>query len=399
MVKRMDEFSGGDLPEEYAALGDRAQVMAEVVTLVEQIRVANKKLGDAFVSAGLPGREWRDPDCALAPLSDSLPDVTLDELLTRLAEFAAGTGPHWLHGGIAEIARFNDEASILCETVRALRILAQRQRMLPARQRGDLPILRALGDVRIGTQLDRMTAALRDLEALAPFIAPVAPEDWAQPPLASELEPAPAPARRRKAAPAPPAAAGFASAFAPSAPPTSLTPQVMPGVSVRNAPPAVPSPAPRPRNISRRVTAAMIGMATQARAMSERLEPRKWLVVAATVVVLAAATGVLGLLVHEQSSALSTSNLVVSPTHLALTCTGKSASANLALRDTATTPLTWTAQSSGDLTLSATHGTLKQGASATLSIKVRTARAAQGTLTFTSAQGNTDVAYTISCGK
>jgi hypothetical protein len=385
----MDKYSTDKLPDEYAALGDPVQVMAEVLTIVEQVRASNKKLGDAFVSAGLAGREWRGRDCELAVLSDQLPDVTLDALLTRLAEFAAGTGPHWLRGGIADIERFNDEASILSETLRALRIVAQRQRMLSLRQRGTLPMQRALGDARVGTQLDRIAAALRDLESLAPYIAPPDPDAWMRPPLASEP------------APAAPVGAGYASAFAPSAvpaPDTSLTPHVLRAVPARTDPfgQKQKTLGIRQRTRSRRLTAAMASVATQARAVGERLEPRKWLVVAMTAIVLAASTAFVGLLVHNGGTA-SASQLAATPAHLSLTCAGRGATASLTLRDTGSGSLTWSTKPPSALTLSATQGTLKQGATAQLTVKVHTSRPAQGTLTLASALGNATVAYTITC--
>jgi hypothetical protein len=393
------------LPEEYAALGDRVQVMVEVVELVDRVRAANDKLGDALVSAGLPARDWLSPHCDLPLLSDQLPDATLDALITRLAEFTAGTGPTWLRGGLAEIERFNEEASILDEVVRALRLVAQRQRMLPARQRGDLAMLRALGDGRVGTQLDRMSAALRDLESLAPYIAPLDPNAWTRPPLAPEPKPGPAA----------PVASGFASAFAPPAAPasapapasaTSLTPHVV------RAMPAPTDPAVhkslgirqknlsrgvRQKNLSRRLTAAVAGVATQARAVGERLEPQKWMVVAVTAVVLAAATGVVGLLVREQATQ-SPSYLTVTPASLTLTCAGNGATASLTVHDTGSADLAWSVQPAAALTLSATGGTLKHGASFTFRVQAHSSHSARGTLTFTSMLGNAPVAYTVTCG-
>jgi hypothetical protein len=386
-VTGMDKYSTDKLPDEYAALGDPVQVMAEVLTLVEQVRVSNKKLGDAFVSGGLAGREWRGRDCELALLSDQLPDVTLDALLTRLAEFAAGTGPHWLRGGIADIERFNDEASILSETLRALRIVAQRQRMLPLRQRGSLPMQRALGDARVGTQLDRIAAALRDLEALAPYIVPPDPDAWTRPPLAPEPAPA-APVGARVASPfAPPAA---------PAPDTSLTPHVLRAVPARTDPfgQKQKTLGIRQRTMSLRLTAAMASVATQARAVGERLEPRKWLVVAVTAVVLAASTAFVGLLVRNGGTAFA-SQLTTTPARL--TCAGRGATASLTLRDTGSGSLTWSTKPPSALTLSATQGTLKQDATAQLTVKAHTSRPAQGTLTFTSALGDATVAYSITC--
>ncbi|HLJ82195.1 MAG TPA: hypothetical protein VKT52_11960, partial [Ktedonobacterales bacterium] len=115
----MDEYEQNDLgaaPDDedaYEALNDPRRVMMEVVALVEELHRATTRLGDAIAAAGLPARTWRDADCRLLLLADQFPDITLDALITRLAEFAAGMGPDWLHGSREDIARFTDEASIL----------------------------------------------------------------------------------------------------------------------------------------------------------------------------------------------------------------------------------------------------------------------------------------------
>src|SRR5579885_238105 len=70
------------------ALNDPRQVMMEVLGLVEDLRLASNRLGDAIVAGGLSAREWRSPDARLATLSDQFPDITVDDLITRLAEFA-----------------------------------------------------------------------------------------------------------------------------------------------------------------------------------------------------------------------------------------------------------------------------------------------------------------------
>src|SRR5262249_14736936 len=101
-----------DLSEEYAALRDPRQVMPE----------ASAQIGNAIATAGLTAREWRSADARLRPLSEQLPNVTFDDLITRAAEFAAGTGPFWLHGGPEEIEQFIGEVELLNDAFRPLRV-------------------------------------------------------------------------------------------------------------------------------------------------------------------------------------------------------------------------------------------------------------------------------------
>src|SRR5262249_52992313 len=147
----MGNFTDGELSEDYAALGDPRQVMAETIRLLGELHRATTRLGDTIAAAGFPARQWRSLEADLAQLPGELPEITLDTLLTRLAEFAAHTGPHWLHGDDEELARFHEEVSVLYEAVRPLRAFAQRQRMLRPRERGREPLWRALGDLRVGT--------------------------------------------------------------------------------------------------------------------------------------------------------------------------------------------------------------------------------------------------------
>ena len=111
----MDERVTGELPDEdeYAALSDPPQVMAEMLRLLDELRRTGKKLGDALEVAGLPGREWRSEDARLNLLSEQFPDISIDDLITRLAEFAAGHAPLWLRGDAGTIGRFRDEVEIL----------------------------------------------------------------------------------------------------------------------------------------------------------------------------------------------------------------------------------------------------------------------------------------------
>ncbi|HEV2461896.1 MAG TPA: hypothetical protein VGS80_26365, partial [Ktedonobacterales bacterium] len=93
----------------------------------------------------------------------------------------------------------------------------------------------------------------------------------------------------------------------------------------------------------------------------------------------------------------STTSLAASPANLVLTCHGKTSTLTLTLTDTGTSALTWSASAPTGLSLSATHGTLKPGASIKLTVRAITAKVAHGTLTIASDRGNAAVPYTVTC--
>ena len=402
-----DVVAGGP-PDEYAALADARQVMTEVLALVEDLHGASTRLGDALVGAGLPAREWRGADCRLLLLSDQFPDITLDDVVTRLAEFSAGMGPHWLHGGMEDIARFNEEASILYGVARPLRVVAQRLRMLPARERGDFPLERAIGDPRVGTPLDRVVALLRDLESLGSYIQPLTPEEWNPP--APNPAPNPAPQPWPAAAPASGQTAEWAPAQAAPDAAQSL-PQSL------QAPPPSPSPSPSPsasqalafRRLrdfmppagSRPISASpsrRMDWRSLVREAAAWLRPRKWLVLGITIMVLALGTALLALASQSGSpSPAVTSHLVAAPAKLTFACSGKGASLSVSLRNTGIRPLSWTAKAPAGLGLSTTHSTIQPKAAVAVQVHVTAAKAAKGTLTFTSNDGDASIPYTVTC--
>lgn len=388
----------GELPDEdeYAALDDPPRVMAEVLRLLDELRSTNKKLGDALEVAGLPGREWRSEDARLSLLSEQFPDISVDDLITRLAEFAAGHAPLWLRGDAGTIGRFREEVEILYGVLRSLRQMAQRQRMLPARDRGGLPLERALGDARVGTALDLAARDLRDLDSLGPFIAPLTPEEW------QTLDAAHPSATT--------AAAGVASggalppaAYAPPASSTPDTAPMAPGSGAGPASPASPTPPATPTHTRLRdfapprgeggaAQSVSIGSARAAALLRGALRPNKWWVVALAILTLASGTALLSLAARPAAG-----HLAASPARLTLTCAGKGTTAALTLRATGKGPITWSAQPATGIGLSAARGTLKPGASTTIQVAVRTAKAARGTLTFTSNDGTATVAYVVTC--
>ena len=419
-----DDNTGGGLGEdEYAALQDPRLVMPEVATVLAELHEGITQLGSAFVSAGVPAREWRSDDALLRPLGESLPDVTLDDLLTRAAEFAAGNGPYWLHGSTSEIEQFAAETALLSDAFRPLRVIAQRLLVLPPRERGALPIERALGDGRVGAKLDRVSRSLADLEALAPFMAPLSPDQWnaarrAAPPaqddqftepLPPELIPSPVPApaavqRPSTSLPSPPspplpsprarfatlAASPVAALFGRGSASSSAA------SAARQAPAAAAPRAYAPR--VRRLSQTLSGYAAQARERMQRIEPSRWMVVGLVALLLAVGTTVLALASRPDTSA-PPAPLAVSPATVTLTCTGKSSSATVTLEWTGTAATSWSAQQvPTGLGLSTGRGTLKPNTGIPITLHVTTRKAAHGTLTFAAGKQQASVAYTVSCG-
>ena len=161
------------LSGEYAALRDTPAVMRSAAGYLEELQGAVIRLGDAIEQGGMPGKLWRSDEADLATLGDIFPLITVDELITRLSQFASERGPAWLRGSMADLAAFRDEARILYDVVHALRVTAQRLRMSGGSGKSQLE--RAFSNARIGAPLDRVALLLETLDALGPFMAPISP--------------------------------------------------------------------------------------------------------------------------------------------------------------------------------------------------------------------------------
>lgn len=384
----MDGYTLDDLPEEYAALSDRREVMAEVVEALDSLRQCTRKLGDALVAAGLPARDWLGRGARLQLLDDTLPDVTLDDVITRLAEFSAGSGPDWLHGDLDALARFFDEVALLDDVVRALRLAAQRERMASVRQRSDLPMRRALGDARVGTQLDLLSRDLRDLVALAPYAAPLSPSEWAS----LEHDPNPMPATDVDP-PGPPQPRRLAS----SVPLRVSVPTPTQHTRLRDfaAPAQSGGLAARVPVLSQRLGQAVGRVRVQTRALAERISPRKWAALAGVAVTLILATALLSLTRSPAHPVVSP--LAASPSTLTLHCSARASPVKLTVRNGGKSDLSWSVAAPVGIQLSASRGNLKPGATTTLALSAHGAKLTTGTLTFTYAGGTTTVPYSVVC--
>ena len=358
--------------DEYDALNDPRQVMTEVLGLVEDLRQANHKLGDAIVASGLAARDWRSSDARLALLSDQFPDITVDELITRLSEFS-GLGPDWLHGGAEEIAHFNQEVEILYGVIQTLHVQAQRLRILPMRERANQPLERALGDARTGTHLDSLLGALRDLESLAPYLVPLTSEQWR-----AEFLPPP----------------GSISRDSPRSPQP---------IDHIEAPDNVPQPS---QSFTRLRDFVELSTATtgdaELRIQVPRLPLAKWIFVAMAIITLVSGTVLLSIASRPDAGKPSPSTpsppLIASPARATLACSGKGSTLDLVLRNSGSAPVSWSIKTPAGLDLSSTHGVLAPKEAVTLEIKVTISKAARGTLTFTANHVPLSVPYSVTCG-
>jgi hypothetical protein len=382
----VDRYTDDGIADAYAALHDTYQVMMEVLELVRDLQQSTNRLGDAIVAAGLNARDWRSSESRLAQLSDQLPDITLDELITRLAEFSAAHGPDWLHSGPEDIERFKDEVNILCGVTRPLRMVAQRLRMLPVYERSSNPLERALGTATVSTPLDLVAGALRDLEALLPYLMPLTARQWER---SGPAQVAPTalhrPARRDE-----------------QDDPKNLSPRDEKAFTrLRDYAPSRDSDAPvTPATPADRVKDLTVRVSSWAQAYTRYLPITKWLVVAVAIVSLACGILLLTIAtrpVGETSGNTIASQLVASPTQVSLACSGRGATLRLWLRNSGKTLLQWSVKTPGGLVLSATRGTLPPGKSVALQVSLSTSRPEQGIILITASNSSVRIPYTVRC--
>jgi hypothetical protein len=365
----VDRYTGDQIADEYAALHDTYQVMMEVLELVRGLQQSTNRLGDAIVAAGLNARDWRSSDACLALLSDQLPNISLDELITRLAEFSAAHGPGWLHGGPAEIERFKDEVDILYGVTRPLRVVVQRLRMLPAYERSAIPLEQALGAARVSTPLDLVAGTLRDLKALSPYLMPLTAQQW-EPPAHRDEQ-----AELTNLSPRDERSFTRLRDFAQAPDPHAST--------------APAAPTDRIKDLTVRLFSWVQGHA-------QHLPINKWIVVAAAMISLSSGILLVTLATRPAGETIA-SQLVASPTQVSLACSGKGATLRLSLRNSGKTPLQWSIKTPSGLVLSATKGTLPPGTSVTLQIRSSSARSEQGMLLITASNSSVQIPYSVRC--
>ncbi len=175
------------LPEEYAALADRRRVMQEVADELAELQAAITRLGYALEAVGLPGRTWRSPDASLRLIARQLPDITIDRFMTRLAEFASGKGPSWLHGDRGDLDHFHREVIAIYGVARRLRGSLEHREQTSGPSRHGRAIERAFGNAQVAAALNEVVEILDDFRALEPFMAPLTADEWKLP-LAAQPE-------------------------------------------------------------------------------------------------------------------------------------------------------------------------------------------------------------------
>jgi hypothetical protein len=363
------------LSGEYAALRDTPAVMRSAVGYLEELQGAITRLGDAIEQGGLPGRLWRSDEADLAALGEIFPLITVDELITRLAQFASERGPAWLRGNAPDLAAFRDEARILYDVTHALRVTAQRLRMSGG---GRSLIERAFGNARIGAPLDRVALLLETLDALGPFMAPISSGDWAAMPAIDDD-----------------AREGFAAFAASPASDELEFPQ-----------------ASQPRGLLRDYAPAG-GVAAPSNAVKSSPFRQMWFYVPALLrnrwalgVAGAALVGVLVAFLVVRPSVLPAAKktptatplpaVVATPTALLLLCSTKKTAA-LTLKNQSAAPVTWQATVPKTVAITPAQGTIPAGQSATLQAHLTAARATTGTITIAAGKTSFTVPFSATC--
>lgn len=360
------------LSGEYAALRDTPAVMRSAAGYLEELQGAVIRLGDAIEQSGLPGKFWRSDEANLAALGDIFPLITVDELITRLTQFASERGPAWLHGSIADLAAFGDEARILYDVTHALRVTAQRLRMSGG---GRSQIERAFSNARIGAPLDRVALLLETLDALGPFMAPISPGDWAAQPAIDDD-----------------ARAGFAAS--PASDELESPPPSQPRGLLRNY-------APSGAAIGSS-SAAKSGTSRQWRLNVPALLRNRWALGVAGAVLVGALVAFLVVRPSVLPAAKKTPTatplpaVVASPTTLLLLCSTKKTT-TLTLKNQSAAPVAWQATVPKAVAITPAQGTIPAGQSVTLQAHLTAARATTGTITITVGKTSFNVPFSATC--
>jgi hypothetical protein len=397
--------------------GDRATqdvaaaraAMAEAKWLLGELHDGANELGDALAAAGFSPRAWRSDDARLAELGDQLPDVTVDALFSRLAEFTADSGPAWLAGDGEALDDFEHEVLVLAGVMRPLRVVAQRQRLTPPSRRGRLPLERALGDGRVGAQLDRLVRTLRLLVELAPQLEPVPPEpDFAAgAPLGAGADVSLA----RHGDPTMPMggglpttdeAAGHHSGIGGKALGAAFQGRMARLWAGVGAVRRVWAGLPRRTRLAAVAALLVIGVSVSGvLALHGITQPRTS--APGTKTVVASRTATAG---HAQvtpgrttttaatTPAPAPGKLAINPTSIRL-CPGTSGT--LTISNTGGQALTWQARAPQTVILSATSGSLGAHTSATITVRVSGTQHGPGSIVFTAGGSNVTVTYRVSC--
>ena len=392
------------LPAGYTALADTPRVMGEALDSLTDLQGGAIALGKALVDAGLPTPIWRSEQATLRLLSPALPAITVDAYLTRLEAFATRDGPTWLHGAHDDLAAFHEEVAVLAQVTRPLREVVQRLQRLPVEMpggpRSDYPLQRVVRDPRLEAPLDAIAEILSDLEALAPFMRPLTPEQWRALRRPSKLLPTRIWAaiivwanglRGRGSESATPASAGAAQASDVLGASRAWALQRLSWLRRRTR-------AQRLLLASGLLVAVMVAFA----ALAFSRQPH------ATALSPTTSSSAVRTILAESATAtaLATTSPVPSPTsdatpgpapQLTGSCKVHGATATLTIKNTGVSSLTWQAQPPPTLTVAPAQGALQAGQSAVVQVSAVNKKTASGTITVIASHDKVSTEEKISC--
>ncbi|HEX3273132.1 MAG TPA: hypothetical protein VHR15_20970 [Ktedonobacterales bacterium] len=391
------------LPERYATLADTPRVMGEASDSLADLHSATLEVGKALIDAGLPKPVWRSEQATLRLLSTTLPNITVDAYLARLEQFATRDGPTWLHGAHDDLAAFHKEVAVLAQVTRPLREVVQRLQRLPVEMpggpRSDHPLQRVVRDPHLEPPLNTIAEILNDLEALAPFMRPLTPEQWRALQSSSRLSPARIwtaltvwvnGLRSRGSAASSPATMGAAK-------PNAFLGASRAWVSQRLS-------WLRSRTRAQRallaagvlvVVAVFVALALSRLPHASGLAPTASSSAVRTVL---AGSGTATALATTSPASTSTSATTPGPApKLTGACKAHGATATLTLKNTGVSPFTWQAQPPPTLTVSPTQGVLQAGESATVQVSAVNKKNASGTITVVASHDTVSTQNKVSC--
>jgi hypothetical protein len=395
------------LPERYAALADTPRVMGEALDTLTDLQRATMEVGNALVDAGLPKPVWRSEQATLRLLSTALPTVTVGAYLARLEQFATRDGPAWLHGAHDDLAAFHKEVAVLAQVTLPLREAVYRLQHLPVEMpggpRSDHPLQRVVRSPRLQAPLDTIAEILSDLEALAPFMRPLTPEQWRELRRPSKLLPARiwnaitvwASGLRGRGSESVASASGTSGGVARA---SSI-------LDVCRAWALQRLSWLRRRTRTQRLLLAsglLFAIVAAFAALAFLRQPQAPGPISTTsssaVRTVVAATGT--------ATALATSAPMASPTSggtpgpapkLTGACLVHGANATLTLKNTGVTPLMWQAQPPPTLTVSPAQGALQAGQSATVQVSAINKKTASGAITVVASHSGVSTEEKVSC--
>jgi hypothetical protein len=394
----------------YGASTDVPHVMGVAVDLLADLHNATLQLGRALVDAGLPKRSWRSEQATLRLLSPALPAITIDAFLTRLEQFAERDGPRWLHGTHDELVVFHRGMVIVANVARPLQEVADRLPPLPVdipgRPRENRALQRVMRHRALQAPLDIIVAILNDLEALAPSMRPLTPEQWRavrrarRGPVArlqgmvaawaSSLQ-----MRWRRGAPSSSAAASKAAPEGTSATAPEGTSATAPGAANARSVLGMGGALAlqRPSLLRRRgraqgwlavvalCIAVGVGLAVFVFARQPHTTSQTPSLSSSAVLTALAGSGTAAASATDVATLSPTPRPTLAPTpKLALTCAVQGATATLTLKNVSALPLTWQAQPPPTLTVSPAQGALQPGQSASVQVSTVNKKTVSGTI-------------------